>query len=223
MPKDIVWEGGLSLEIISFESLPSTQLYLTEQIRRHQITVPTAVIARKQTGGIGSRNNTWEGGEGNFFASVALAEDDMPADLPVHTSSVYFAYIMKEALEEAGEKVWLKWPNDLFRDDSKVGGVITQKLKGFFVVGIGINLKKDANAYSSLSTDISPLILLNIFLKRLLKYPKWKQILSKYKVEFEEHRAYFFHHNGAKMSLKNAQLCDDGSLMINDERIYSLR
>ncbi len=211
------------MEIISFESLPSTQLYLIDQIRSGEISDPVAVIAKEQSEGIGSRNNSWEGGEGNFFASIAIREGETPDDLPIQASSIYFAYIMKEAIEETGEKVWLKWPNDLFKGDDKIGGIVTQKLKGFMVAGIGINLKKDSNRYSSLSTDISPLILLNIFLERLLRYPKWKQILSKYKVEFEHSRAYFFHHNGAKMSLRNAQLCDDGSLMINNERIYSIR
>jgi BirA family biotin operon repressor/biotin-[acetyl-CoA-carboxylase] ligase len=211
------------LEIVSFDEIPSTQLYLIEQIRSGNITEPIAVITDEQTDGIGSRNNSWKGGKGNFFVSVAVEFDTVPSDLPVQAASIYFAYIMKESLEGLGEKVWLKWPNDLYINDTKVGGIVTQKLKDFLVVGIGINLKKNKNSYSSLSTDIPALILLNIFLERLKEYPKWKQILSKYKVEFEQHRAYFFHHNGAKMSLENAQFCDDGSLVINEERIYSLR
>ncbi len=211
------------MEIISFDLLPSTQIYLIEQIRNGNIDRPVAVVTDEQTDGVGSRNNSWEGGRGNFFASLAVRIDDLPDDLPIQAASIYFAWIMKEALVHLGEEVWIKWPNDLYLNDKKIGGVVTQKLKGFLVVGIGINLKKDTNSYSSLSTDISALILLNIFLERVEKFPKWKEILSKYKVEFEDNRAYFFHHNGAKMSLKDAKLCDDGSLLINDERIYSLR
>ncbi len=211
------------MEIISFESLPSTQLYLIEQVREGRITDPVAVITKEQTDGVGSRQNSWEGRDGDFFSSVALRLDDMPDDLPIQAASIYFAYIMKESLAKLDSEVWLKWPNDLYTDQGKVGGIVTQKLKDFLVVGIGVNLRKNKNGYSSLSTDISALILLNIFLEELEKYPKWKQILSKYSVEFEQHRASFFHHNGAEMSLERAQLCDDGSLLINRERIYSLR
>jgi len=100
---------------------------------------------------------------------------------------------------------------------------MTQKLKNFFVVGIGVNLKKNQNSYTALSTDISALILLNMFLEELEKYPKWKHLFSQFKVEFELSRAHFVHRNDARISLRDAVLHADGSLEINDERMYSLR
>jgi len=209
--------------IRSFDTLPSTQQYLIEAIRQGEITQPMAIIAEEQTQGQGSRNNTWEGGRGNLFASVSVELTSLPGDLLPQSASIYFAWILKEALAEMGENIWLKWPNDLYTDDGKIGGIMTQKLKDFFVVGIGVNLKKNQNAHTSLSTDISALILLNIFLKHLAKYPKWKHLFSKYQLEFEKNRAFFIHHKNAKIGLENAILCDDGSLQINDERMYSLR
>ena len=211
------------MEIVSFESLPSTQTYLLNQIERGDITTPTAVITAQQTAGIGSRENSWSGGEGNFFASLALTETYLPSDLPPASASIYFAYLMKEALKKSAEEVWLKWPNDLYKDDAKVGGVITRKLSSFLVLGIGINLKKNQNGHSSLDTDISPLILLNIFLDLLKKKPKWKQVFSQYKIEFELSKSYFTHQNGLKVEMKDAMLCSDGSLMIEGEKVYSLR
>jgi len=209
--------------IRSFETLPSTQTYLVEGIRDGTIRSPMAVIAEEQTQGQGSRSNTWEGGEGNLFASIAVEVSALPDDLPPQSASIYFAWLMREVLAEIDERVWLKWPNDLYVDSGKIGGVITQKLKDFFVVGIGVNLKKNTNSYSALCTDIPALILLNIFLKRLDKYPKWKHLFSKYQIEFEQNRAFSAHHNDATISLRDALLLEDGSLQINDERIYSLR
>ncbi len=216
-------EGGSRLEILSFESLPSTQTYLIEKLRAGEISTPTAVIAQIQTAGVGSRENSWSGGEGNFFASIAVDEAMLPNDLPVASASIYFAYLMKEVLKKQSEEIWLKWPNDLYLNESKVGGVITKKLSSFLVVGIGVNLKKNKNGYSSLDTDISPLILLNIFLKEVEKKPQWKQIFSQYKIEFALSKSHFTHQNGMKIGMKNAVLCDDGSLTIDGGKVYSLR
>ena len=223
MPKPIASDGGSKLDILSFDTLPSTQGYLVDRIRRGEITRPVAVIAEEQTAGQGSRHNTWEGGRGNLFTSIAIETASLPEDLLPQSASIYFAYLFKEVLQELNLGVRLKWPNDLYLDREKIGGVMTQKLRNFFVVGIGVNLKKNRNGFSALNTDISALILLNIFLERLAKYPKWKDLFSKIKVEFEFSRAHFVHKNGARISLQDAVLCDDGSLEINGERMYSLR
>ncbi len=211
------------MEILSFDTLGSTQRHLLKMIESGEISRDTAVLARQQTEGTGSRDNRWEGGRGNFFASVAVAAEHLPEDLPIASASIYFAFLMKKSLQRAGVKIWMKWPNDLYHKEEKVGGVITKKLSSFVVAGIGVNLKKDQNRYSSLDTDISPLILLNIFLEEVEKKPKWKEVFSQYKIEFELSKSYFTHQNGLKIEMENAILCEDGSLDIDGGKVYSLR
>jgi len=211
------------LEIRSFETLPSTQTYLIEQIHSDKFHPPVAVIANRQISGIGSRDNQWSGEEGNFFASIALFLDDLPEDLPLSSASIYFSFIMKRTLEELGEDVWLKWPNDFYLNDAKVGGTITKKIKDILVCGIGINLKNSQNGYSSLQSGISPKYLLDAYLKRLLEFPKWKQIFSEYKIEFDLSRRFSVHIENERKSLADACLCEDGSLIIGGKKVYSLR
>jgi len=211
------------LEILSFDTLGSTQAYLLEKIQAGTLEVATAVITADQTDGVGSRDNSWEGGRGNFFASVALRSESLPKDLPEASASIYFAFLMKKALQKSGIEVWLKWPNDLYKAKEKIGGVITKKYSDFVVTGIGVNLKKNQNGYSSLDTDISPLILLNIFLGEIKKKPKWKEVFSQYKIEFDLSKSYFTHQNGRKIEMGNAILCEDGSLDIDGGKVYSLR
>jgi len=212
------------LEILSFDSLPSTQTYLIGEIRAGTLKCPTAVLTREQTAGQGSRANRWESGRDDLLVSVAVCADALPEDLPVQSSSIYFGWLMRQALREAGAgNVWLKWPNDLYCNGAKIGGIITQKLKDSFIVGIGVNLKKNPKGYSALSTDISALILLNIFWEKVAEAPKWKQILSEFRVEFEQHRDAKAHTKTSRITLQDAVLCDDGSLEIHGERIHSLR
>jgi BirA family biotin operon repressor/biotin-[acetyl-CoA-carboxylase] ligase len=211
------------LEILSFDQLPSTQTYLIDALKEGRVNPPCAVIAYEQSAGVGSRDNEWSGGKGNFFASIAISLDQLPSDLPLSSASIYFSYLMKEVLIEYHENIWLKWPNDFYLNDEKVGGTITRKVDQTLVCGIGINLKNEQNGYRSLGTDIEPELLLEKYLFALKKFPKWKEIFSVYQVEFELSRRFSVHVENLKMSLKDATLEEDGSLLIHGNKVYSLR
>jgi len=211
------------LEIKYFDTLPSTQSYLVEQIQNKTLNTPIAVLALEQNEGVGSRDNSWSGGKGNFFASFAIKLDDLPKDLLLSSASIYFSFTMKQTLEELGENIWLKWPNDFYKNDEKVGGTITKKVDDTLVCGIGINLKKSQNGYSALQSDISPQSLLEKYLLALELYPKWKQIFSEYEIEFELSKKFSVHIENYQKSLSDASLQPDGSLIIDGKKVFSLR
>ena len=194
-----------------------------EKLKEKKLDAPVAVLSLEQSSGIGSRDNSWSGGEGNFFASIAIELEMLPEDLPLSSASIYFSFIMKKTLESLGENVWLKWPNDFYLNDDKVGGTITQKINDILVCGIGINLKNSQNGYRALQCDITPKILLENYLIALQEFPKWKQIFSEYEVEFELSRKFSVHIENYQKSLLDASLCRDGSLIIEGVRVYSLR
>ncbi|GIU00689.1 biotin--[acetyl-CoA-carboxylase] ligase [Sulfurovum sp. TSL6] len=211
------------MEILYFNTLPSTQKYLLEQLKKKKLQTPVAVIANQQDAGIGSRDNTWSGGEGNFFASIALDLDTLPEDLSLGSASIYFSFIMKQTLEALDENIWLKWPNDFYLNDEKIGGTITQKLNNTLICGMGINLKDSQNGYRALECDISAQNLLEKYLEKFEKLPKWKQIFREYEIEFEQSRKFSVHIENDKKSLADATLCEDGSLIIEGKRVFSLR
>jgi len=211
------------LEIHYFNSLPSTQKHLIEALNKGHLQAPIAVISSEQSEGVGSRDNSWSGGEGNFFASIALDLGMLPEDLPLGSASIYFSFIMKQTLESLGENIWLKWPNDFYLNDDKVGGTITKKVNNTLVCGIGINLKKSQNGYRALQCDISAQKLLKNYLLALEKFPKWKEIFREYEIEFELSRNFSVHIENDKKSLLDATLCEDGSVIIEGKRVFSLR
>ena len=79
------------MEIISFDHLPSTQTYLVDHIKNNRLHAPIAVITSEQSSGVGSRDNEWSGGEGNFFASIAIDLEDLPNDLALSSASIYLS------------------------------------------------------------------------------------------------------------------------------------
>ena len=196
---------------------------MIKELEEGRVKAPVAVICTEQYSGVGSRDNDWSGSEGNFFASIAVNLDDLPQDLPLSSASIYFSFIMKQTLLKEDENIWLKWPNDFYLNDDKVGGTITKKVNDSLVCGIGINLKKSQNGYRALQSDISPLKLLENYLNALEKFPNWKQIFSEFEVEFELSRKFSVHIENYQKSLGDATLCDDGSLVIGGKKVFSLR
>jgi len=211
------------LDILYFNELDSTQTYLIDEIKAKKLSAPISVVAKRQIAGIGSRNNSWEGGDGNLFFSFAVQLDKLPDDLPLSSASIYFSYIMKEILEEYVEDIWLKWPNDLYYLKSKIGGTITKKIDNILFCGMGINLQKNSNSYESLNLNIEVDFLLKRYFDLLDKSPSWKQVFSKFEIEFERDKRGSTHIQGAYKSLENATLLQDGSLIIDNKRVYSLR
>lgn len=211
------------MDIYFFNRLDSTQRYLLEALREKELHVPVGVLAYEQYAGVGSRENQWLGERGNFFFSFALSLEALPSDLPLSSASIYFAYLMKKALLKFTSNVWVKWPNDFYMHDAKVGGTITKKLSDVLVCGIGLNLQKGVGAFHGLNLSLEPEKLLEEYLQSLEKLPSWKQVFSEYEVEFELSKTFSVHIENTPISLKEAQLCHDGSLIINKKKVYSLR
>ncbi|SFV65985.1 Biotin-protein ligase [hydrothermal vent metagenome] len=211
------------MKTLYFDTLPSTQLYLKELIKTTKPTLPLAVVCEIQTEGMGSRDNTWTSLKGNLFLSFALPLSALPKDLKLESSSIYFSYILKETLEEFGSKVFLKWPNDLYINEDKIGGMITNVVNNTIVCGVGLNLIKSCNGFTCLDLELDKNIILKSYFKNIEKKPLWKQVFSKYKIKFCTNQNFFTHVKGLKVSLSEAVLENDGSLNINGERIYSLR
>ncbi|ASE85852.1 biotin--[acetyl-CoA-carboxylase] ligase [Campylobacter jejuni] len=216
-------EKGLKVKIVCVESIDSTHLFLCEQIRNGKIDENFAIYALEQTNGVGSRENSWQSSKGNLHLSFCIKEEDLPKDLPLASVSIYFAYLLKEVLQEKGSKIWLKWPNDLYLDDKKAGGVISAKISNFIIGGMGLNLKFSPQNTALCDIEISLKDLVSEFLQKVEKKILWKNIFSKYMLEFEKSRKCSVHHEGKVFSLENSFLYEDGSILLGDKRVYSLR
>lgn len=211
------------MKISYLESVGSTQNYLKDLVRAGEIQLPHAVIAESQTDGIGSRGNSWEGMSGNLFLSFAIPLKDLPSDLKIESSSIYFAYILKEMLHELNSEVWLKWPNDFYIGELKIGGMITNILKESLICGVGLNLVIAPDGFGVLDIAISKEELLKKYFNKIKKNISWKQVFSKYELEFYRNQNFFTHINNLRIPLGEATLQSDGSIISNGERIFSLR
>ncbi|MEN8146781.1 MAG: biotin--[acetyl-CoA-carboxylase] ligase [Campylobacterota bacterium] len=211
------------MQILSLKTVDSTQRYLLDALKEGTHSSPICVTAQCQESGQGSRGNSWSGLEGNLFFSFAIDRSELPEDLKLESSSIYFTYILKTLLAEMGSSLWLKWPNDFYLGDKKIGGAITNLYKDALVCGIGLNTKVSPEGFSKLDIEIENETLLEHYFDIIKNPPSWKNVFSNYEVEFVKSRSYFTHSGKTKLSLENARLLDDGSIECNGERIFSLR
>jgi len=211
------------LRITYLKSVDSTQVYLKKLLQEKKVEIPHAVVADIQTNGVGSRDNTWNGMDGNLFLSFVISLDDLPRDLKLESSSIYFAYLLKDVLTNLNSSVWLKWPNDLYIKDKKIGGMITNVVDNYLVCGVGLNLVNSPKEFEKLDINICKYELLKLYLQNIEKKYLWKQVFSKYKLEFYRNKKFYTHSDNMKISLDTASLQNDGSIIIDDKRIYSLR
>jgi len=213
----------LDFKIVFLDEVDSTHKYLKQYIKQHNYAQPIAIVTQNQTDGIGSRNNTWEGKEGNLFFSFVVSKDYLPLDLLIQSSSIYFSYLFKDILQQQGSNVWLKWPNDFYIDDKKIGGTITSYTNNLLYCGIGLNLVALNNQYGQLDIKIDINKILQSYFKIISQKILWKQIFSKYSIEFDKSKQYKATIDNQKIFLSEAILNYDGSINIKDKKVYSLR
>ena len=84
----------------------------------------TVAIARRQSSGRGQWGRVWQSGPGGLYLSLAISPD-----WPV-THSVRLTYLsawgIATAFHNLGLPVRVKWPNDLFFEGKKLGGILTE-------------------------------------------------------------------------------------------------
>ena len=212
------------MQILLLEEVDSTQRWLKEALKSKQVHAPIGVYAKRQTQGVGSRGNSWIGEEGNLFFSFALPKESLPKDLKIESASIYFAMLLKELLQEHGSQVWIKWPNDFYLEKKKIGGMITSIVENNLVCGVGLNIATAPKGFGKLDVAIALERLVEEFMKKVEKRVSWKQVFRKYSVEFYKNKIFYTHDGrGNKQFLGDAKLQEDGSIVINGERIYSLR
>lgn len=250
------------MRFIWTQSMPSTQVWLADYIRNNDLESIIVVATKEQTNGIGSRANTWDKVSCGLYLSCAMPIALLPQDLPRQSSSIYFGQILLELFEEFHNDLWLKWPNDFYLQDDKVGGLITQYIKGFVIFGVGLNIFSEDRAsllqsiqkdsMESISTEILSQIIKKIlhFLSfNIVELPlqknidttlhgmtcnaflqnnmTWYEVFNRYKQNFSKNHRFYTHINEDgythKVSLQNALLQNDGSIVLHDKILYSLR
>ena len=105
------------------------------------------ITAKRQLGGRGRRGRAWVSEPGNLYSSLLLVDPAPPmalASLPLVVALALFRAISAE-MPFAGDRIRIKWPNDILVDDAKVSGILIEAEglpdgRNAVVIGCGVNV-----------------------------------------------------------------------------------
>ncbi|WP_396433454.1 biotin--[acetyl-CoA-carboxylase] ligase [Limnohabitans sp.] len=156
-PAETIWEQVYPLlPDFTVEVLPEIDSSNSELMRRarsgqHEATL---LVAERQTAGRGRQGRVWQSQAGDsltFSISLALRPQDWSG------LSLAVGLSLAESLHP---DVRLKWPNDLWFEDRKLGGILVEAAsmggRSQVVVGVGLNIRPRAEL--GLSTPPAALV-----------------------------------------------------------------
>ncbi len=145
----------------------------------------SVVVAESQTAGRGRMGRSWVSpkSKGAYF-SVILRPDISPKE--VSSITLFSALSVAKTIKEmAGLAAFIKWPNDVFINNKKICGILTEMNAetdkiNFVIIGIGVNIntkeellpKGATSIMEARGAEISRLELVKGIFKNMDKYYK---------------------------------------------------
>jgi BirA family biotin operon repressor/biotin-[acetyl-CoA-carboxylase] ligase len=132
--------------IIRLQVVASTNQYMQDCILKERLPEGSVVVADYQTEGRGQAGNVWESAAGfNLTCSFVFYPE-----LAVNRQFIFSqlaALAVKATLDDYTAGISLKWPNDIYWRDKKMGGILIENnLLGdriqSLVIGIGLNINQ---------------------------------------------------------------------------------
>ncbi len=160
--------------IIEKEQIDSTNNYAKELLSKSRPVEGTLIITDYQTSGRGQAGNSWEAERGkNLTLTIILYPDFLEADKQFYLNMAVSLAVRDFCEDVLNDELKIKWPNDIFHLDKKVGGILIENTiqglrLGSSVVGIGLNINQtefsntlsNATSFRSISGKVFDLVLL---------------------------------------------------------------
>lgn len=189
-------------------------------------------VADYQTSGRGQYDRKWVSEESGESLIFSFSADFFTESFPV---SLIAGIAMAGALHKLSancKNLWLKWPNDLWHKNGKLGGILTESIiigeKTRCVVGIGINITaiSDKSIHSSCVDDFAPEISKEMLLGAFCE--EWDRIISFDNIRLSElwyeYGGIFWQNtftinvgNEAEFTAKPTAIAADGSLFVTSD------
>ena len=137
------------VQILKYESLASTNSFAHQLVADDRPQDETVIWALEQSSGRGQRNNAWvvEPGKNLTFSIIIY-----PSYLPINrqfalseASALAITDVLSNLIPNGD--VAIKWPNDIYIGNKKIGGLLLEhSIMGssidYSIVGIGINVNQ---------------------------------------------------------------------------------
>ena len=151
---DIISVQGIAAFLYNKEDAANIEVYneitSTSQLAKERAVMEAldkrVIIAKKQTAGKGHGRKRFESPEGGIYFSIFLS----PESLKQENLPLYAAVAVADSLEKTKAPIRIKWINDIYLEDKKICGILTEIISDLetgeissYIIGIGINCETD--------------------------------------------------------------------------------
>ncbi|MEO5910358.1 MAG: biotin--[acetyl-CoA-carboxylase] ligase [Pelobium sp.] len=244
MQNNIILALFVGQSIVKLKEVDSTNTYLRNLLSNSKpLLEGTVIMAEHQFAGRGQSSNVWKSDKGlNLTFSILLKPTFLPVNKQFQLNKVISLGINDYLTSIIGEPCKIKWPNDIYYENKKLGGVLIENIsKGYqlkeSIIGIGLNInQKDFGDGLERATSISEILHQDYELEKILahlcwsierrylqlKANKWEVLDKDYSARlFRINEAHFFNINNTLINGIIKGVTKDGrlSLEINNELI----
>ena len=151
---------------MTLSQVDSTNNYAKNELAKSApLPEGTVILAEHQFAGRGQINNTWESEPGkNLTFSILLNPSFLSVDKQFMLNKAISIGINDALAGIIGNGVKIKWPNDIYINDQKLGGILIENIiQGtkwkHAIVGIGLNINQtDFPPYLKNATSVKKII-----------------------------------------------------------------
>jgi len=156
----------IGLPFIELQSVDSTNNYARQQIHDGLAQHGNTIFAHEQLAGKGQRGKIWRSEtSSNIILSIVIKPDQLRLMQQFQLSACVAVSVQEFFSKYAGDDTKIKWPNDLYWQDRKAGGVLIESVVRspsaaiglpqakqesgvgewlWSIIGIGININQTA-------------------------------------------------------------------------------
>jgi biotin-[acetyl-CoA-carboxylase] ligase BirA-like protein len=136
-----------------------SQFDILYELSKNKTDLPDGILCLSDTGTKfhGYRNRDWHAQSGNLHLSILRKPGISLSNFHVGFLILAAVSVIQtiDLIPDLKGKAWIKWVNDIFIDESKVSGVITQshtigEIVSGVIFGIGLNIAQAPNVESEL-------------------------------------------------------------------------
>lgn len=144
----------LGSPFVELQSVDSTNNYARQQIHAGLAQHGMAIFAHEQVAGKGQRGKAWATEKGaNLILSLVVKPQPLLLAQQFQLSACVAVAIHDFFMKYASNETKIKWPNDLYWQDRKAGGVLIENIvrgqepapanrEWISIIGIGININQ---------------------------------------------------------------------------------
>ena len=162
--------------IVKLSEVNSTNTYVKEILSNSKPLLDgTVIMADHQFAGRGQSNNVWESKPGeNLTFSIYLNSSFLAVNHQFELNKAICLGIIDHLVSLLGDECKIKWPNDIYYQDKKIGGILIENVtKGYqlkdSIVGIGLNInQKEFGKLNNSASSLSKILHQDYDLDKLL-------------------------------------------------------